>query len=250
MKNENGFPGLPELFFTQRLNGSAPGQIPSDRFVPGYVSPVAAVYREASAQAPFRAGTNRSGSHFDRRLPGRTGKGPREQCSQPQCASDRHPIVLSVRRSRGARPFRLDPTRAGHAGQRYEKRLIGFLTRPEIDAILAAPDFTTWTGRRDRTFLLVAVQTGLRLFEMTALCREDVVLGTGAHVRSWAKGEKSDVPHWPSSPPMLSNDGCVSRGAPPITSSFRAPGEADSVQTGYSFFWPTVQRQIHHLAGA
>src|SRR5437764_9445071 len=74
--------------------------------------------------------------------------------------------------------------------KRYEKKLVGFLTRPEIEAILAAPDLNTWSGRRDRTFLLVAVQTGLRLSEMTGLCREDVVLGTGAHVGCMGKGRK------------------------------------------------------------
>src|SRR5215831_9130262 len=67
--------------------------------------------------------------------------------------------------------------------KRYVKKLIGFLTRPEIEALLAAPDLNTWVGRRDRAFLLVAVQTGLRLSEMTSLRTPDVVLGTGAHVR-------------------------------------------------------------------
>jgi integrase len=71
--------------------------------------------------------------------------------------------------------------------KRYEKKLVSFLTQPEIDAVLAAPDRNTW-GRRDHTFLLVAVQTGLRLSEMTGLCREDVVLGTGAHVDCLGKG--------------------------------------------------------------
>jgi site-specific recombinase XerD len=74
--------------------------------------------------------------------------------------------------------------------KRYEKKLIGFLTRPEIDALLAAPDLHTWTGRRDRTFLLVTVQTGLRLSEMTGLLNTDVALGTGAHVRCMGKGRK------------------------------------------------------------
>jgi integrase/recombinase XerD len=74
--------------------------------------------------------------------------------------------------------------------KRYEKKLIGFLTRPEIDAVLAAPDLHTWTGRRDRTFLLVTVQTGLRLSEMTGLLNTDVALGTGAHVRCMGKGRK------------------------------------------------------------
>jgi site-specific recombinase XerD len=74
--------------------------------------------------------------------------------------------------------------------KRYEKKLVGFLTRPEIEAVLAAPNLGTWTGRRDRAFLLVAVQTGLRLSEMTSLRTPDVVLGTGAHVRCLGKGRK------------------------------------------------------------
>jgi integrase/recombinase XerD len=74
--------------------------------------------------------------------------------------------------------------------KRYEKKLIGFLTRPEIEALLASPDTSTWAGRRDYAFLLVAVQTGLRLSEMTNLCTPDVVSGTGAHVRCMGKGRK------------------------------------------------------------
>ena len=50
-----------------------------------------------------------------------------------------------------------------------------FLTRAEVDALLAAPDQSSWFGRRDYDFLLVAVQTGLRVSEMTGLTREDVV---------------------------------------------------------------------------
>ena len=67
---------------------------------------------------------------------------------------------------------------------------MGFLTRPEIEALLAAPDQSRWLGRRDHAFLLTAVQTGLRLSEMTALRHEDGSLGTGAHVRCRGKGRK------------------------------------------------------------
>jgi len=74
--------------------------------------------------------------------------------------------------------------------QRQPRALVGFLTRPEIEALLAAPDRKQWLGRRDHAFLLTAVQTGLRLSEMTALRHEDVSLGTGAHVRCRAKGRK------------------------------------------------------------
>jgi site-specific recombinase XerD len=83
----------------------------------------------------------------------------------------------------------------------FTRTLVHFLTRPEVEALLAAPDQRTWFGRRDHAFLLVAVQTGLRLSEMTGLTREDVTLGTGAHVRVIGKGRK-DARRWrnPRSP--------------------------------------------------
>jgi len=74
--------------------------------------------------------------------------------------------------------------------KRYARRLVSFLTRAEVDALLAAPDRRTWFGRRDHAFMLMAVQTGLRLSEMTGAKREDLVLGTGAHVRVIGKGRK------------------------------------------------------------
>jgi len=74
--------------------------------------------------------------------------------------------------------------------KRFTRTLVQFLTRAEVDALLAAPDQLTWFGRRDHVFLLVAVQTGLRVSEMTGLTRKDVVLGTGAHVRVIGKGRK------------------------------------------------------------
>ena len=74
--------------------------------------------------------------------------------------------------------------------KRFTRTLVHFLTRPEVDALLAAPDQRTWFGRRDHAFLLVAAQTGLRLSEMTGITRKDVTLGTGAHVRVIGKGRK------------------------------------------------------------
>ncbi len=87
-----------------------------------------------------------------------------------------------------------------HAGQiqrilampdkRYVRRLITFLTRAEIEALLAAPDLRTWGGRRDRAFMLVALQTGLRVSEMTTLQRHDVRFDAAAHVQCVGKGRK------------------------------------------------------------
>ena len=74
--------------------------------------------------------------------------------------------------------------------KRYDRTPIAFLTDVEIEALLAAPDQLTWAGRRDRTLLLVAVQTGLRVSELSRLCWQDITLDTGAHVRCQGKGRK------------------------------------------------------------
>lgn len=74
--------------------------------------------------------------------------------------------------------------------KRFTRTLVPFLTRAEVDTLLAAPDQRTWHGRRDHAFMLLAVQTGLRLSEMTGLDREDIILGIGAHVRVIGKGRK------------------------------------------------------------
>lgn len=74
--------------------------------------------------------------------------------------------------------------------KRYTRSLVRFLTRTEVDALLAAPDRRTWYGRRDHAFILMAVQTGLRVSEITGATRKDLVLETGAHVRILGKGRK------------------------------------------------------------
>jgi integrase/recombinase XerD len=74
--------------------------------------------------------------------------------------------------------------------KRADRKIVGFLTRPEIEALLAAPDRTTWIGRRDATLLVLAIHTGLRVSEIVHLRGADIVLGTGAHVRCQGKGRK------------------------------------------------------------
>ena len=74
--------------------------------------------------------------------------------------------------------------------KRYDRAVVSFLTEPEADAVLASPDRATWTGRRDQALLLVALQTGLRVSELTGLRNQDVELRAGAHVRCWGKGSK------------------------------------------------------------
>ena len=74
--------------------------------------------------------------------------------------------------------------------KRYEHPDVSFLTRQEVEALLAAPNQATWTGRRDYALLLVAVQTGLRVSELTGLRCQDVVLSDTAYVQCRGKGRK------------------------------------------------------------
>jgi len=77
--------------------------------------------------------------------------------------------------------------------KRHQKKVIEFLQREEIEALVAASGTSTWLGRRDRTILLVLVQTGLRVSELTSLRRESVVLGASSNVRCEGKGRKHRV---------------------------------------------------------
>jgi integrase/recombinase XerD len=74
--------------------------------------------------------------------------------------------------------------------KRCQRTDVSYLTEPEVDAVLAAPDRSSWHGRRDHALLDVAVQTGLRVSELTALRIQDIELGVGAHVRCTGKGRK------------------------------------------------------------
>jgi len=73
---------------------------------------------------------------------------------------------------------------------RFEKATVSYLTPGEATALLAAPNRSRWVGRRDHALLALAIQTGLRVSELTALTRADVHLGPAPHVRCLGKGRK------------------------------------------------------------
>ena len=75
-------------------------------------------------------------------------------------------------------------------GKRYVRRTVEHQDRAEMDELLAAPEGSTWGGRRDHAILVVALQTGLRASELINLRRCDIVTGTGAHIRCDGKGRK------------------------------------------------------------
>lgn len=77
--------------------------------------------------------------------------------------------------------------------KRHERSVVEFLAPEEVAALIKAPDTGKWIGRRDRALLMLAIQTGLRNSELTALrCQDLLLLGpAGAHVRCLGKGRKS-----------------------------------------------------------
>jgi site-specific recombinase XerD len=97
-------------------------------------------------------------------------------------AALRHPEAAAVIQ----RVLAIPPKRCDHT-------IVTYLTDPEIDALLAAPDQNTWTGRRDHALLALAIQTGLRATELTSLKVADTHLGTGAHVSCLGKGRKQRI---------------------------------------------------------
>jgi integrase/recombinase XerD len=78
--------------------------------------------------------------------------------------------------------------------KRFDRTIVTYLTDLEIDALLGAPNQHTWTGRRDRTMLAIAIQTGLRASELTTLTIADLHLGSpGAHISCHGKGRKQRI---------------------------------------------------------
>jgi integrase/recombinase XerD len=81
--------------------------------------------------------------------------------------------------------------------KRTDKRLVGYLTREEIDAVLAAPDQATWTGRRNHALLLTMYNSGARLSEMTCMKRAQIRFDSTTYLQLHGKGRKERiVPLW------------------------------------------------------
>jgi site-specific recombinase XerD len=74
--------------------------------------------------------------------------------------------------------------------KRFDRAIVDYLTHAETLALIAAPDLSTWIGRRDHTLLLIAIHTGLRVTELANLRINDAHFGSGAHLRCHGKGRK------------------------------------------------------------
>ena len=106
--------------------------------------------------------------------------------------------------------------------KRYDKALVTYLTEPETTALLAAPDRSTWAGRRDHALLLLAAQTGLRVSELTGLTCGDVHLGAGAHVSCTGKGRKQRITPLTSGTVAVLRTWLAERGSQPSQPLFPA----------------------------
>ena len=179
-----------QAFFTDRLMGQRQA---SPHTIAGYRDTFRLLLRFATDRTrtpAMRAGLRRSGRPADRRVPDHleTERGNRVRTRNPRLAAIHslfgyaalhHPEhAASIQRVLAIPP------------KRFERNLVTFLTDDEVDALLAACDRSTWTGRRDHAMLTLAIQTGLRISELTGLTCADVVLGAGAHVRCLGKGRK------------------------------------------------------------
>ena len=190
MKTENDFPGLLQAFFTDRLTRqrqASPHTIASYRdtfrlllaFAAQRLKKAPSTLRLADLDAAFI-------SAFLDHLEKERGNGARSRNARLAALHSFFRYVALHEPGMSALAQRV----LAIPEKRYHRTQIQFLTRPEIDALMSAPDQNTRAGRRDRTLLLVAVQTGLRVSELIGLHCEDILLGSGAHVRCTGKGRK------------------------------------------------------------
>jgi integrase/recombinase XerD len=104
--------------------------------------------------------------------------------------------------------------------KRGERTLVSFLVPAEADALLASPDRSHRLGRRDHALLVLALQTGLRVSELTALRIQDLNLGSGAFVHGTGKGRKErTTPLTKLTVTVMKHYLAERGGSPPIPSS-------------------------------
>ena len=190
MKNHTDFAGLMEGFFTERLMSQqhvSPQTISSYRdafrliflFAQKRLKKAPSQLKLADLDAPFVSGFL---NHLEK-----------DRHNTARSRNARLPAIHSFFRYAALQcpeHSALIQRVLAMPSKRYEHPDVSFLTRQEVEALLAAPDQSTWTGRRDYALLLVAVQTGLRVSELTGLRCQDVVLHNSAYVQCRGKGRK------------------------------------------------------------
>jgi integrase/recombinase XerD len=177
MKTNNSFPGLLESFFIDRLmrqRQASPNTIASYRdsfcllfnFAKQHLNKEPSILSIKDLNAPFIGSFL---NHIEK--------------DRGNCARSRN-VRLAAIHSFFKYIALQDPNHSALIQQvlaiptkKFERKPIDFLTNTEIDALLAAPNLSTWNGRRDRVLLLLTIQTGLRVSELIGLRCKDIVLG-------------------------------------------------------------------------
>src|SRR5260370_39967135 len=169
MKKELSFPALLECFFTQRLMAqrrASPHTIRSYRDTFRLLLQFAAkqLRKPPSVLALADLNPGLIGAFLDQ-----------SEKERGNSARSRNLRLTAIRSFFRYAAFE-EPSQAGliqrvlaMPSKRYEKKLVSFLTRPEIDAVLAAPDPNPWAGPTDPVFLLVPSQTRFRLSQIPPL---------------------------------------------------------------------------------
>jgi Phage integrase, N-terminal SAM-like domain/Phage integrase family len=122
--------------------------------------------------------------------------------------------------------------------KRASQTIVTYLTDDEASALLAAPDRTTRTGRRDHAWILLAIQTGLRASELTGLTCGDVHLGHGAYIACHGKAAKTGSPHSPPAPSPPCGPGSPNAADNPPTRCLPPAAAGHSATTRCSSAWP------------
>jgi site-specific recombinase XerD len=116
--------------------------------------------------------------------------------------------------------------------KRFDRPLLGYLTREQVAAILAAPDPATWSGRRDRVMLATLYNTGARVSEITALRAGDVLTAPRHAVQLHGKGRKQRaIPLWPATATAL-RDWITDNDLPPDAPAFPNRGGRPMTRSG------------------
>jgi integrase/recombinase XerD len=88
--------------------------------------------------------------------------------------------------------------------KRCDKPVLGFLSRPEMETIIAAPDCRSWAGQRDRAMFTLLYNTGARVSEIINLRIGDLVLDVSPVAHLLGKGRKRrSTPLWKTSASVM-----------------------------------------------
>jgi site-specific recombinase XerD len=124
----------------------------------------------------------------------------RKRCNKARTRNNRLAAIRSFfRHAAGVNPLLLPLAQRVLAipAKRFERAYVGYLTREQMQAILDAPDVSTFTGQRDRVLLVLLYNTGARVSELAGLQVQDVSLESRMSVHIRGKGRKNRaVPLW------------------------------------------------------